>query len=138
MIIDMDTRFMQLGASPSDLSLSIPYPTQDKALFETSRFVDSARNANGVLVGQQVGRSIDKQSMSWAVMDAQLWWEINNWIEEHGMFFWCRYFSHNFGVWKLRKFYCSDFKAQPCMVDPATGVPAFYKDCSFNVIDVGE
>ena len=137
MSIEMDRRFIYIGVSSSKLNLKVPFPTSGKAAFETSRFVDSTRNANGVVVGQQVGRSIDKQNMAWAVMDCEIWWEINRYIERNGMFFYCKYFSHNFGEWRTRKFYCSDFKCTPALVDPSTGKPTYYKDCSFNVIDVG-
>ena len=130
--------YMQLGPTPSNMTLEIPYPDQGKAMFETSSFVDSGRNANGAIVGQQVGRSIDKQNMGWSVLDAETWWAMNNWIEKNGMFFYCRYFSHNFGEWRTRRFYCSDFKAEPGFLNPDTGKPEFYMNCSFNVIDVGE
>lgn len=129
--------FIQLGTSPTPMLLTIPYPTKGKALFETSRFVDSQRNANGVVVGQQVGRSIDKQNMSWDKLSAEKWWEINRFFEENGMFQYCRYFSHNLGEWKIRLMYCSDFKCDPGVVDSSTGYPKEYTNCSFNVIDCG-
>ncbi|MFZ2538558.1 MAG: hypothetical protein WAX04_06610 [Oscillospiraceae bacterium] len=138
MRINMDCNFMQIGITLNDLSVSIPFPSNGKGAFETIRYVESVKNANGTLVSQQIGRSVDKQNLSWSVMDATLWWKINNFIETNGMAFYCRYFSHNLGRWNVRKFTCSDFQCEPYQIDVKTGVPEFYVNCSFNVIDTGE
>ena len=61
--------FIYLGATPqtdrSNYAIAAPYPTQGKAPFTTSRMVDSARNAQGTMVGRMVGRSVDKQELGW-------------------------------------------------------------------------
>lgn len=137
----IDSRFIYLGTEVSGNNLTgsvlaIPFPSSGP--FETARAVNSARNAENVVIGQMVGRSVDKQSMSWNVLPVQKWWEINRWIEEHGMFFYCKYFAHNTGKWMIRRFYCGDPKCSPFKIDPATGVPQVYLDCSINVIDMGE
>lgn len=137
----IDSRFIYLGTGVSGTSLtgsvlSIPFPSSGS--FETARAVNSARNANNVVVGQMVGRSVDKQSMTWSVLPVKKWWEINRWIEANGMFFYCKYFSHNVGKWMIRRFYCGDPKCSPMKIDPATGVPDVYLDCTLNVIDMGE
>lgn len=136
-----DARFMYLATELSNGELAgnilaIPFPSE--GLFETARAVNSARNANNVVVGQMVGRSVDKQSMSWKALAREKWWEINRWIEANGMFFWCKYFAHNYGAWKIRRFYCGDPKCEPFKIDPATGIPEMYINCSINVIDMGE
>lgn len=134
----IDPRFMYWGSSKGDRDLAIPFPSSSSGVFETSRAVDSARNANNVVVGQMVGRSVAKQNMTWAALPCDIWWEMNNWVEEHGMFFWCHYFDHCRGRWDDRRFYCGNFKCTPSMVDPDTGIPKYYKSCSVNVIDTGE
>lgn len=135
----IDPRFMYWGTTRGSTSeLAVPFPSVDSGVFETSRAVNAGRNANNSVIGQMVGRSVDKQNMQWSVLPCDKWWEINNWVEDHGMFFWCHYFSHNTGVWKDRRFYCGDFKCQPFKVDAATGIPAFYRNCEVNVIDMGE
>ena len=78
--------YIYLGAS-SDTSrtsyaIALPYPDLDKAAFETSRMVDSARNANGEVVGRQVGRSVHKQNLAWSKMDKEKWWEMNRWFDD--------------------------------------------------------
>ena len=118
--------------------MAVPFPSYQSAPFETSRMVDAGRNIDGVVIGQQVGRSIDKQSMKWTVLPTEKWWEMNRFIEDNGLFFWCHYFSHGFGRWMDRKFYCGDFSCQPALVNPDTGIPEYYRDCSVNVIDTGE
>lgn len=132
-----DARFMYFGTSEKNFTLALPFPTWGSAAFETERTVDAARNANNVVVGQMVGRSIDKQKMKWENMPREKWWEINRWLETNGMFFWCRYFSHNSGEWKVRRFYCGNIKCEPAYVDPDTGMPAFYSSAEFNVVDTG-
>lgn len=137
----MDPRFLYIGTGVSGGNiagdvLAVPFPSS--GAFESSRAVNSARNINNVVVGQMIGRAVDKQNMSWTVMPCSYWWSINRWLESHGMFFYCKYFAHNVGKWRIRKFYCGDPKCEPYKIDAATGIPAFYRNCSINVIDVGD
>lgn len=135
------TGFLYLGSSPDtnaeNYTIAVPYPSEGQALFETTRMVDSGRNANGELVGRVVGRSNDKQNMSWAVMPCEKWWEMNRFFENGHFTFYCCYFNHNLGQWNTRLFYLGDVKANPYIVNPQSGEPAFYRDASFNVIDCG-
>ena len=122
--------YIYLGAS-SDTSrtsyaIALPYPDLDKAAFETSRMVDSARNANGEVVGRQVGRSVHKQNLAWSKMDKEKWWEMNRWFDDGHFTFYCHYFNHNFGRWETRLFYLGDVKTNPYLVDPVSGEPAYY------------
>ena len=139
-LLNEDGRFMQIGISPSDLTLQVPYPSIGQGLFQTSRMVDAGRNANGAVVAQQIGRSVDKQNMGWTVISCEKWWEINRWLEEHGMFFYCRYFNHNTGVWKVRMFYAGDPQVEPRNLDPETQIPrdGVYYNATLNVVDMGE
>lgn len=133
--------FLYLGSSPitsrSDYAIALPYPTVGSAAFETSRMVDSARNANGEMVGRQIGRSVSKQNMGWSRISCEKWWEFNRWIEAGHFTFYCHYFNFNMGRWETRLFYVGDFKASPGPVDPDTGMPAYLVDASVNVIDCG-
>lgn len=139
-ILGEDVRFMQIGVTADNLTLDIPYPSLGKGAFQTTRMVDAGRNANGEVVGQMVGRSNDKQNMGWAAISCEKWWEINNWFETNGMFFYCRYFNHNTGAWVTRKFYAGDIQVEPRNLDPTTQIPrdGVYHNASFNVIDCGE
>lgn len=133
--------FLYWGSGPEtnreNYEVAVPYPTLGSALFETSRMVDSARNARGEMVGRQVGRSIDKQSMGWSKLSREVWWAMNRWIEAGHFTFYCHYFNMNLGRWETRLFYISDLKAMPGPVDPVTGEPEYLSDASANVIDCG-
>lgn len=136
----IDPRFMYWGTGYNNTSLTgdiiaIPFPSEGP--FETSRAVDAARNAQNVVVGQMVGRAVDKQSMKWFALPCEKWWEINRWLEAHGMFFYAKYFAHNTGRWMIRRFYCGDPKTNPYIIDPGNGEPRFYVECELNVIDTG-
>lgn len=141
-MIHTDARFLYLGATPEeaqdpDKARRVPFPSEGKATFETSRMVDSARNARGEMVGRQIGRSVHKQNMEWDVMPCETWWELNRWFDEGHFTFYCHYFNHNLGQWDTKLFYLGDVKTNPFLVDPKTGAPAFYRGASFNVIDCG-
>lgn len=89
------------------------------------------------MVGRMVGRSLDKQEMSWDTISCRLWWAMNRWFEAGHFTFYCHYFNHNLGRWETRLFYLSDVKVSPDLVDPGTGEPAFYRDAAYNIIDCG-
>lgn len=141
MPINYTEGFVYFGASASSLTLSLPYPSS--APFETARSVTLMDAADGSIVAQQVGRARDKQSMTWNVLDCVKWWEINNWIEDNGMFFYCKYFNFNRGIWQTRKFYCSNLTCEPYFItsdtqSPNYGKPHHLNNCTLNVIDMGE
>ena len=133
--------FIYFGTSAGYMPLSIPYPAS--APFETARSVRLQESSDGSIVAQQIGRARDKQSLVWKVMTCEKWWEINNWIESNGMFFYCRYFNFNRGLWQIHKFYCGDLKCEPVFIDsdtasPNYGKPDHLENCTLNVIDMGE
>ena len=140
MLNTTESGFLYLGegpdTGPQNYAVAVPYP--DQGPFSTSRRVDSARSATGELVGRMVGRSLDKQELHWQQIGCQQWWAMNRWFEAGHFTFYCRYFNHNLGLWQTRRFYLSDVKCSPDLVDPGTGRPAFYRDAGFSVIDCGE
>lgn len=135
-----ETGFLYLGQSAStsktNYAVKVPYPDAGKNPFTTSRLVDSARNAQGTLVGRMVGRSMDKQEMSWSWIDCESWWRLNRWFEENHFTFYCHYFNFNTGLWMTRLMYLSDVKVSPGLVT-RTGDALYLRDASFSVIDCG-
>ena len=124
------------GGDPDNMPyVCVPFPSSGP--FETAVNVDSARNQNGEMVGQEVGRPIDKQSMTFNVIKREKWHEINRWIRANGIKFWCYFYNHNHGGWECKRFYCGNRSCEPYMINPATGVPAFYRNAKINVIDMG-
>lgn len=130
--------FIKYGSSHSNLIYTLPFPTMGKALFQTERLVDAARNANGVVVGQQVGRSLDKQNMGWTRIEPEKWWEFNNFLESHGMFFSVEFFNYNLGVLQRKRFYASNPQCEPVNVNRITLKPEYLENAQVNIIDTGE
>lgn len=131
--------FIYLGAEPdtdkSNYAIAVPYPT--KGPFTSTNQVDGARNAQGTFIGRVVGRTMDKQEMTWQVISCEAWWELNRWLENGHFTCYVHYFNHNMGQWMTRLFYISDRKVEPTMIDPGTGEAAYYRNASVNVIDCG-
>lgn len=98
--IPMKPGFMYWGVTLESLDLEVPFPSS--GTFETSRKAQTQESANGAIVAQVIGRSRDKQTLTWDIMDCKTWWNINNWLEENGMFFYCKYFNFNRGIWQTK------------------------------------
>lgn len=114
-----------------------PQPRRGLELL-TATIVDSARNANGVVVGQKVGRDQQKlNSLQWGYMDAELWAQL---LQEFDTSFFVTVtypdMVHN--KWTTRKMYPGDRTATPYFLDEETGLPRGYINCKVNLIDVGE
>lgn len=145
MKIQYNANFVYFGKTKTDLSLSVPYPSN--GMFESVTTVRTQESSSGEIIGQVVGRTRDKQSMTWNVMDREKWWEINNWIEaglknDASFSFYCKYFNFNLGKWMIRQFYPGNRKCLPFGVnsDPYSaqfGMPKFLRNCSMNIIDCG-
>lgn len=100
--------------------------------------VDSARNANGVLVGQKVGRDIQKiNQLRWAYLPAATWAAILSEFDAH-FFSTVTYPDMVHNTWTTRIMYCGDRSAKPFRLNKATGLPESYVDCRVNVIDTGK
>lgn len=139
--IKMKPGFMYWGTNSVELTLEVPFPTS--GTFETTRKTQTQESADGSIVAQMIGRSRDKQTLSWIIMDCTKWWEINNWLEVNGMFFYCRYFNFNCGVWQTRKFYCESPTCEPYRPNSNQssvhyGKPRFLQNCRITVTDMGQ
>lgn len=113
------------------------YPAPKRGLnFQVSTIVDSARNANGVVVGQIVGREQQKiNSLEWPHLSAELWSAI---LQEFENFYVVvSYPDMVTNTWTTRKMYPGDRSATPLWLDDS-GFPTDYINCKVNLIDVGE
>lgn len=138
--IKMKPGFMYLGTVSNTFDLVVPFPTS--GTFETSRKAQTGEASDGSIVAQMIGRSRDKQNMSWEVMDCNKWWEINNWLETNGMFFYCRYFNFNRGIWQTKRFYsesptCEPYRPCGNTLSANYGMPEYLRNCTLTVIDMG-
>ena len=115
------------------------YPQPRRGLeIIAATIVDSARNANGVVVGQKVGRDQQKlNSLQWAYLDAATWSAILKEFD-NGFFVTVSYPDMVNNTWTTRKMYPGDRSAKPFHLNPSTGLPLDYIECKVNLIDVGE
>ena len=140
MHINMKPGFMYWGTDSESFTLEIPYPTS--GTFETSRKAQTQESADGSVVFQLVGRSRDKQKLTWEIMDNEKWWEINNWLETNGVVFFVRYFNFNRGIWQTKKFYaenpvCTPYRPCSNQTSENYGMPRYLMNCEVTVIDMG-
>lgn len=100
-----------------------------------STTVDGGRNANGVVVGQRIGRDIYKiDALEWPWLTAEQWENILKWMKDF-------YFNVTFvdpvnNGFRTIKMYCGDRHAEPYYVD-RYGKPTHYQNCKVNLIDTG-
>lgn len=138
--IPMKPGFMYWGVTLDSLDSEVPFPSS--GTFETSRKAQTQESANGAIVAQVIGRSRDKQTLTWDIMDCKTWWNINNWLEENGMFFYCKYFNFNRGIWQTKKYYvespsCEPYKPSSNQESEYYGMPKFLINCKLVVVDMG-
>ena len=115
-----------------------PYPCPRRGLnLMVATIVNSARNANAVVVGQKVGRDQQKlNNLEWAYLTAEEWSSI---LKEFGNFYvTVSYPDMVNNTWTSRKMYPGDRTAEPFHLDPVTQLPLDYINCKVNLIDVGE
>ena len=114
------------------------YPTPRRGLnLMVATIVDSARNANAVVVGQVVGREQQKiNNLEWGYLTAAQWSAI---LKEFSRFYvTVSYPDMVNSRWTTRKMYPGDRTAEPFHLDPKTGLPLDYINCKVNLIDCGE
>ena len=114
------------------------YPCPRRGLnLMTATIVDSARNANAVVVGQVVGREQQKlDRLEWAYLTAEQWSSI---LKEFKNFYvTVTYPDMVNNTWTTRKMYPGDRTAEPFHLDPVTQLPIDYINFKVNLIDCGE
>ena len=114
------------------------YPCPRRGLeMMVATIVDSARNANAVVVGQVVGREQQKlNNLEWAYLTAEQWSAI---LKEFSNFYvTVSYPDMVNNTWTTRKMYPGDRTAEPFHLDPVTQLPIDYSNCKVNLIDCGE
>lgn len=100
-----------------------------------STVVNSGRNADGVVVGQRIGRDLYKiNDLEWAYLTADQWGYILGLMSE--FFFNVSFQDPVTSQIKTVQMYCGDRTATPFKVDEF-GQPLSYKDCKVNLIDTG-
>lgn len=145
MSINTRDSYIEIGTSVNtDRSLNnvlaLPVPIE---LPTSNEFMTEAeRNANGVMLIQQVGRTQYTMQIKWGRLPAAKWWEINRWFDLYGYVFYMKYFSHTDGKVKIQRFYRGNIdKGIPSNTTQVLNgyrVPTHYTGCGFSIIDMGE
>ena len=144
MPINTKESYIEIGTSVNDAYtlnnvLQLPCPIE---LPSSNEFlVDAGRNADGVMMIEQIGRTQYTMQMKWTKLTNKKWWEINRWFDTYGYVFYMKYFSHTDGKVKIQQFYRGNIEKG--IPSPQTeimngyAVPKKYSGCGFNVIDIG-
>lgn len=113
----------------------LPYPSTGLVV-QRQQFVDSARNAEGVLLAQKRQRRILKfDNLMWKHLTASEWRAILVEIEKFRgtLYFW----DALTGTFKNREVYWGDASEEVFKINPATGEVLEYINCKCNLIDAG-
>ena len=113
----------------------LPYPKRGVKPIVTT-VVNAGRNANGVVVGQRIGRDQYKlDGLEWSWLTAEQWSYILNLISD--FYFYVTFPDPVNNQPRTVKMYCGDRSAEPYWVD-SNGDPTHYLNCKVNFIDTGE
>ena len=131
------------GANMGDTSINmlaingnvIPLPSPDAAKQTTITVVDSARNANAVVIGQKIGRDQSKIEYRVPFLTGAEWSRILS-IFDNSFVNSVTYFDQQKGKKITRDMYVNDRTAEPYAIDE-NGNVTVWKDCAFNLIDMG-
>jgi hypothetical protein len=115
--------------------LVCPYPAIGFKM-QTATMVNNARNANGVLVGQKVGRELQQMEIEWAHLTASVWSQILKRLSK--FYIRVRYPDMVSNVWNTRTMYPGNRSAEVFKIDRNTSKPVEYIHCKVNLIDVGK
>ena len=115
--------------------VEVPYPKRGVQPL-VSTVVNAGRNANGVVVGQRIGRDLYKiNQLVWPWLTAKEW---SNILTLLSSFFVMVTFPDPVTMQqKTVRMYCGDRSAEPYWVDD-NGNPTHYLNCKVNLIDTGE
>lgn len=105
----------------------------------TSTLVDSARNAQGVMIGSVIRDDIAKVELSWRYLTAEQWASIQKCFRQSsgGKFInLVTFFDQSVGGWVTKEMYVSDRKSGMWRRDPKTGDVLGWTDCSFSLVEV--
>jgi hypothetical protein len=123
--------------SPLRINGEFVPPPKRGLKFVLSTTVNSGRNANNEMIGERIGRDVMKaDSVVWPMLSADEWARIMNLMS--GFYFEASMPDPlNAGQWITHRCYCGDRGAEPFWLDPVTGLPTVYINCTANIIDCG-
>ena len=114
------------------------FPEPQEYTATTATVVDSARNAEGVVVGAVIRENIAKVAMKWGFIKAADWAALlaqfdstrgGNFYRE------VTFFNQDTNDWETRTFYISDRSARIFVRDDDGSIRG-YRDASFSIVEV--
>lgn len=105
----------------------------------TSTLVDSARNAQGVMIGSVIRDDVGKVELSWRYLTVEQWADIQKCFRRSsgGKFInVVTFFDQSVGGWVTKQMYVSDRKAGVWRRDPKNGDILGWTDCSLALVEV--
>lgn len=130
---------MAIRALVSVGEFNLPEPSRDGYTANTSTLVDSARNAQGVMVGSVIRDDVAKIELSWDYLTAKQWSDILKCFRmaSGGKFInSVTFFNQDLAAWDTRDMYISDRTAGMWRRDPQTGDVLGYTDCKLSLVEV--
>ncbi len=113
-----------------------PWPDKESGMQTQSTLVSEGRNADGIFIGQRIGRDLSKIELTWWRMDAQKWAQLLQLFQENFVNP-VSYYDMAAGGIITRNMYVSDRTAQPAKVNPETGAWITAKNCKLSLVDTG-
>ena len=114
------------------------FPEPSAYSANTSTLVDSARNAQGVMIGAVIRDNMAKVEISWKYLTIEQWARIQKCFRQSsgGKFInLVSFFDQSVGGWVTKEMYISDRKAGMWRRHPETGDVLGWTNCSLSLIE---
>lgn len=105
----------------------------------TSTLVDSARNAQGVMIGAVLRDNVAKVEISWKYLTVEQWARVQKCFRQSsgGKFInLVSFFDQSVGGWVTKEMYVSDRKSGMWRRDPKNGDILGWTDCALSLVEV--
>ena len=105
----------------------------------TSTLVDSARNAQGVMIGAVLRDDVAKVEISWKYLTVEQWARVQKCFRQSsgGKFInLVSFFDQSVGGWVTKEMYVSDRKSGRWRRDPENGDILGWTDCALSLVEV--
>ena len=115
------------------------FPEPSSYTANTSTLVDSARNAQGKMIGSVIRDDVAKVEISWKYLTVEQWARIQQCfrVSSGGKFInLVEFFDQSAGGWVVREMYVSDRKSGMWRRDPKNGDVLGWTECALSLIEV--
>lgn len=105
----------------------------------TSTLVDSARNAQGVMIGAVLRDDVAKVEISWKYLTVEQWASVQKCFRQSsgGKFInLVNFFDQSVGGWVTKEMYVSDRKSGMWRRHPESGDILGWTDCALSLVEV--